>query len=141
MGGSDQPELTDARQIELSLTSPHAFATLFERHAGSIHRYLVKRVGPHHAEDLLGETFVTAFRSRRNYDLGRTDARPWLFGIATNHSRHFWRSEGRRQSRDTAGAGDAAMPDHSDEATSRAFFASQERAVAQALAEIDDAHR
>lgn len=140
MGGGDQPELTDARQIELSLTSPHAFATLFERHAGSVHRYLVKRVGVHHAEDLLGETFVTAFRSRHNYDLRYADARPWLFGIATNHSRHFWRSEGRRQSRDSAGAGDATMPDHSEEATSRAFFASREGVVAHALAQLDDAH-
>jgi RNA polymerase sigma-70 factor (ECF subfamily) len=140
MGAGDQPERTDAGQIELSLTSPHAFATLFERHAGPVHRYLVKRVGPQHAEDLVGETFVTAFHSRRSYDLSRADARPWLFGIATNHSRHFWRSEGRRQSRTSAGLGAATAPDHSDEATSRAFFASQEGAVAHALAQLDDAH-
>jgi RNA polymerase sigma-70 factor (ECF subfamily) len=140
MGGSDQPEATDARHIERSLSSPGAFAILFERHARSVHRYLVKRVGPLNAEDLLGETFVTAFRSRANYDLGRDDARPWLFGIATNHARHFWRSEGRRQSRSSVGLGDATAPDHGDEATSRAFFASQEGAVAHALAQLDDAH-
>jgi RNA polymerase sigma-70 factor (ECF subfamily) len=140
MGGGEQPEVSDAGHIARSLTSPHAFAHLFERHAGSLHRYLVRRVGPQHAEDLLGDTFVTAFRSRRNYDLRRTDARPWLFGIATNHSRHFWRSEGRRRSRALGGLGDATAPDHSDEATATAFFAAQEGSVAQALAQLDDAH-
>lgn len=140
MGGGDAPEVSDARLVELSLTSPHAFANLFERHAGSVHRYLVKRVGPQNAEDLLGETFVTAFRSRRNYDLRHPDARPWLFGIATNHSRHFWRSEGRRQSRIPGGLGEASEPDHSDETTAKTFFAAQEGAVARALAQLDDAH-
>ncbi len=140
MGGGDQPEPTDARHIELSLTSPHAFTALFERHAGSVHRYLVKRVGAQNAEDLLGETFVTAFRSRGAYDLRRSDARPWLFGIATNHSRHFWRTESRRQSRSLARLGDATVSDYSDEATSRVLLASQEGVVAQALGKLDDAH-
>ena len=140
MGGSQQPEPTDARQIELSLSSPDAFAALFEGHARSVHRYLVKRVGPQNAEDLLGETFVTAFRARGNYDLSRDDARPWLFGIATNHARHFWRSEGRQRSRVSPGLADVTVPDHGDEATSSAFFAAQEGAVARALAQLDDAH-
>jgi RNA polymerase sigma factor (sigma-70 family) len=143
MGSSerpDRPELTDARQIELSLADPHAFAALFERHARSVHRYLMKRVGPDNAEDLLGETFVTAFRVRRAYDLARADARPWLFGIATNHARHFWRSELRRQSRRGVGSHDGTALDHSDEATSSAYFSSQAGDVAQALAHLDDAH-
>ncbi len=143
MGSSerpDEPELTDARQIELSLADPHAFAALFERHARSVHRYLVKRVGPDNAEDLLGETFVTAFRVRRAYDLARADARPWLFGIATNHARHFWRSELRRQSRGSSSQQDGSALDHSDEATSSVYFSSQAGDVAQALAHLDDAH-
>lgn len=143
MGSSerlDEPELTDARHVERSLTDPRAFAPLFERHARSVHRYLVKRVGPDNAEDLLGETFVTAFRARRAYDLTRADARPWLFGIATNHVRHFWRSELRRQSRSTAGLRDDTALDHSDEATSSVFFSTQTGDVAQALSHLDDAH-
>jgi RNA polymerase sigma factor (sigma-70 family) len=141
MGGSDQPEgITDAAHIEHSLSSPAAFAVLFERHAPSVHRYLVKRVGPENAEDLLGETFAIAFRSRGDYDLSRHDARPWLFGIATNHARHFWRSEYRRQSRTFLGLGDVTVPDHGDDAISSAFFSSQEGAVAHALAQLDDGH-
>lgn len=142
MGSSEQAELTDARSIERSLTDPPAFGALFERHAPSVRRYLVKRVGADGAEDLLGETFVTAFRARRAYDLSRPDARPWLFGIATNHARHFWRSERARQSRSTAGAGlpDGAAFDHSEEATTSVHFAAQTGAVAHALSQLDDAH-
>lgn len=140
MGGADGPEPTDSRQIELSLSDPRAFTALFERHAGSVHRYLVRRVGPQNAEDLVGETFVTAFRSRAKYDFARPDARPWLFGIATNLSRHFWRSEDRRKSRSVRGLSEPIVHDHGDEATASAFFASHEGVIAQALAHLDDAH-
>lgn len=138
--GGEPAERTDARQIELSLEHPQAFAELFDRHARSVHRYLLRRVGPQNAEDLVGDTFVTAFRSRRNYDLSRADARPWLFGIATNHVRHYWRSEGRRTARSAAALGGSGAFDHSDEATSSAFFSSLEDEIAQALAQVDDAH-
>jgi RNA polymerase sigma-70 factor (ECF subfamily) len=134
----EQPQLADAGHIQLSLSDPHAFAALFERHSRSVHRYLLKRVGPESAEDLVGETFVTAFRSRHTYDLARADARPWLFGIATNHARHFWRSEDRRRSRSSAGLSNATAQDHSDEAITSAFFSSQTGTVAQALAQLDD---
>jgi RNA polymerase sigma factor (sigma-70 family) len=140
MDREEAPERTDAWHIEVSLTQPHAFAILFERHAGSVHRYLVKRVGSRNAEDVVGETFAAAFRSRTNYDLSRADARPWLFGIATNLARHFWRSELRRQTRSLTPVTSPLAYDQSDEAISRAFFSSQEGVVAQALAQLDDAH-
>lgn len=140
MEREEASELTDAWHIEVSLTQPDAFAILFERHAGSVHRYLVKRVGPRNAEDVVGETFVAAFRSRTNYDLGRADARPWLFGIATNLARHFWRSELRRQARNLAPLTSPTAYDHSDDTTSRVFFTSQEGVVAEALSQLDDAH-
>lgn len=140
MDGGDQPEPTDADQVERSLADPDAFSVLFERHAGSVHRYLVRRVGPQNAEDLVGETFSTAFRLRARYDFSRPDSRPWLFGIATNLARHFWRSERRGLARLPHAATAPMQHDHSDEATSRAFFASQEGAVAHALGHLDDAH-
>jgi RNA polymerase sigma-70 factor (ECF subfamily) len=138
MGHGDPPESTDSQQIEASMVHPHAFAALFQRHAGSVHRYLLKRVGPQDAEDLVGETFATAFRSRTSYDLSRPDARPWLFGIATNLAHHYWRTEGRRQKRDTATASGAIPEDHSEEATSNVFFSSQEGLIGQALCQLDD---
>jgi RNA polymerase sigma factor (sigma-70 family) len=140
MGHRHPPERTDSEQIEASLVHPHAFAVLFQRHAGPVYRYLVKRVGPQDAEDLVGETFATAFRSRSSYDLSRPDARPWLFGIATNLAHHYWRSEGRRQNRDATIARGATTEDHSDEATSSVFFSSQDGLIEQALAQLDDVH-
>jgi RNA polymerase sigma-70 factor (ECF subfamily) len=140
MGFGVPDERTDSEQIESSLAHPQAFAALFERHAGPVHRYLVKRVGLNHAEDLVGETFAIAFRSRSKYELSRTDARPWLFGIATNLAHHHWRSEARRQRRDTASAYNATPLDQSEDAVSRAFFSSQQSEVARALGHLDDAH-
>lgn len=142
MGSANQAEVsTDAQIVQSSLADPSAFASLFERHASSVHRYLLKRVGPQNAEDLVGETFVTAFRSRTNYDLGRPDARPWLFGIATNLTRHYWRSESRRRSREVPSPGDSLSHDHSDDVSQQVFYSSQGSAIAQALAYLDDAHR
>ncbi|WP_338064315.1 sigma-70 family RNA polymerase sigma factor [Thermoactinospora rubra] len=79
-----------------SLTEPEAFATLFDRYSGMIYRYVSRRVGPEHAEDLVGETFMVAFSRRRHYDLNYPDARPWLFGIATKLLSRHHRSEAAR---------------------------------------------
>ncbi|MDA3645846.1 RNA polymerase sigma factor [Saccharopolyspora indica] len=73
----------DASIIGRSVRDPDRFAAIFDRHAPLIHRYLARRVGGDVAEDLVAETFLTAFRKRQRYDLGRADARPWLYGIAT----------------------------------------------------------
>ena len=87
----------DASIIARSLEEPAVFAIIFfDRHYDAVYRYLARRVGLDTASELASETFTTAFDVRRRYDLGRPDARPWLFGIATNLVRHHRRSEGRR---------------------------------------------
>ncbi|MGK5741247.1 RNA polymerase sigma factor [Micromonospora sp. URMC 103] len=74
----------DATVIGKSAQEPEEFAAIFDRHASHIHRYLARRLGREAADDLVAETFLTAFRKRRQYDPRRRDARPWLYGIATN---------------------------------------------------------
>jgi RNA polymerase sigma-70 factor (ECF subfamily) len=74
----------DATLIARSLTAPACFASLFDRHAPAIHGYIARRLGPDTADDLMAETFLVAFRGRDRYDQGHPDARPWLYGIATN---------------------------------------------------------
>ena len=66
-----------------------AVGVLFEQHGAAIRRYLVGRVGPSHADDLLAETFLAAHRRWATFDPARGSAIGWLFGIATNavHSR------------------------------------------------------
>jgi len=83
--GPDAAMVTDdATVIERSWREPEHFAVLFDRHAPLIHRYINRRIGRQAADDLVAETFLAAFRKRRGYDLSYADARPWLYGIATN---------------------------------------------------------
>lgn len=89
-------EENDARVIERSRDEPELFAVLFDRHADTVHRYAARRLGPEAAEDLMAETFTTAFQRRHTYDRERADARPWLFGIATNLVSRHRRAEARR---------------------------------------------
>jgi RNA polymerase sigma factor (sigma-70 family) len=75
---------TDAAVILLSRHDPEHFTVLFRRHAPYILRYVVRRLGQDAADDIVAETFLLAFRQRDSYDVTRADARPWLYGIATN---------------------------------------------------------
>jgi RNA polymerase sigma factor (sigma-70 family) len=84
---------SDAGIIHASLADPSAFAVLFDRHWVRIYRYCLRRAGPP-GEDLAAETFRVAFDQRRRYD-GRDDAAPWLYGIATNVVRGWFRSTAR----------------------------------------------
>ena len=86
-------EPTDADLIGASFDEPRRFEAVFERHFDVIRRYLQRRVGKETGDDLAAETFAQAFTSRRRYDVSRPDARPWLFGIASNLLRHELRSE------------------------------------------------
>jgi RNA polymerase sigma-70 factor (ECF subfamily) len=87
----------------------------------------------------VGETFATAFRSRGRFDLTRPNARPWLFGIATNLVHHHWRSEERRIRRERAAHPIEPIDDPADEALSRLFFQGQAAPIARALARLDGA--
>ena len=78
------PDADDATVIQLSRHEPEHFTVLFRRHAPAIQRYVVRRLGANAADDIVAETFLLAFGQRTSYDLTRSDARPWLYGIATN---------------------------------------------------------
>ncbi|WP_066368453.1 RNA polymerase sigma factor [Herbidospora mongoliensis] len=70
--------------IQRSLAEPECFAALFDRHAPHLHAYVARRLGPDVADDVVSDTFLDAFRRRHVYDPRHTDARPWLYGIASN---------------------------------------------------------
>lgn len=99
----------DAEAITASWRDPQRFAVLFDRHAPHIHRYLARRAGPDVADDLVGETFLAAFGKRRGYDPAYRDARPWLYGIATNLVAQHRRAKAHRL-RLPAGCPAAARP-------------------------------
>jgi len=83
----------DAAAIRASVSDPERFGVLVRRHAPAIQRYVMRRIGREWAEDVVAETFLTAFRQRSGYrDDGRT-CLPWLYGIATRLVHRHWRTE------------------------------------------------
>jgi len=71
------------------------FGQLFERYSAVLYGYCARRVGADLAEDLVAETFLTAFERRDRFDPAAPTARPWLFGIVTNLLRNHLRTEKR----------------------------------------------
>jgi len=73
----------DSDIIRRSIDIPSAFAELFERHAKVIGAFAARRIGRDAAQDIVSETFLVAFRRRRDFDTSWESARPWLLGIAS----------------------------------------------------------
>lgn len=131
----------DAATIAASVAEPARFAVVFDRHYEGIWSYLARRVGPSLADELASETFVRAFVGRSSYDRAYSDARPWLYGIATNLLRKHARAEERRRrayaraiERDEAPGGLEAVAERLD-------AAADARAVAAALARMSPGDR
>ena len=81
---SDWDICDDATLITQSRCTPECFALLFDRHGPAIHSYVARRLGQDAADDLTAEVFLIAFQRRRAYNAACANARPWLYGIATN---------------------------------------------------------
>jgi RNA polymerase sigma factor (sigma-70 family) len=131
----------DADIIERSRREPEQFAVLFERHAPSVSRYVTRRVGPGLAEDIVADTFVAAFRQRGDYDLRRREARPWMFGIATNLIRRHWRDEVRELRAMNRVSVDPTAESFVDAVEDRVAAASLNSALTAAIASLDPKQR
>jgi RNA polymerase sigma-70 factor, ECF subfamily len=125
----------DSSIIASSMDEPGTFGLLFDRHSRGLHRYMARRVGADLAEDLVAETFLTAFRLRHRYDASYPSARPWLFGIAANLIRRYRRTE-RRQLRAYARTGVDPLDDGLADAERRVDAAAVGPRLAQALASL-----
>jgi RNA polymerase sigma-70 factor (ECF subfamily) len=102
----------DGDAILASAVEPAAFGVIFDRHVDAIFGYLCRRVGRSDAEELASETFVRAFDLRERFS--GEDARPWLYGIATNLIRNHRRAE-RRQLLAYARAASRSVPGNAEE--------------------------
>lgn len=87
---------SDAELIGEACRAPERFGAVFDRHYGHIYAYAARRLGRDLAEDVASETFLVAFDRRAGYDVTRADARPWLYGIASNLIARHGRAESRR---------------------------------------------
>ncbi|GAA3469222.1 RNA polymerase sigma factor [Nonomuraea roseola] len=141
MSETSGPEGDDASVIARSLHEPEAFAEVFRRHAPDITRYVTRRLGEDAADDVAAETFLAAFRQRNSYDLARPNARPWLYGIATNLMSRHVRTEVRQLrvvERTGADPVTASFADRSDE---RVSAEAARRNLAGALAALPKGQR
>ncbi len=138
---ADVRQPSDAELIERSWGEPEAFAVLFDPHAADIHHYAARRLGTGAADDLVAETFLAAFRRRMSYDTTRSQARPWLYGIATTLIARQCRSE-QRLYRALGRTGVDAVPEPiADVVVRRVAAQQQQRLLAAALAGLSPADR
>ena len=130
---------SDAAVIERSWHEPDRFAELFDRHHAEIHGFVARRLGASLADDLASETFLIAFDRRRRYDLAQPEARPWLYGIASNLVARHRRAEMRRyRALARAAVGHAA---EDGDVAGRLDAAALRGRLAAALAKIADRDR
>ena len=124
---------SDSELIARSLDEPHLFGELFVRYAQVIQSYAARRLGIHAAEDVLSDTFLVAFQKRARFDLARPDARPWLYGIATNLIKHHRHDEIRAMSALRSVEHDVDPPDMSGRVGQRVDAERQLRELGDAL--------
>jgi RNA polymerase sigma factor (sigma-70 family) len=131
----------DADLIERSWDRPERFADVFDRYYRAIHGYVSRRLGPALADDLASETFLIAFDRRRTYDLAYPDARPWLYGIASNLVSRQRRAEQRRYRALARAAASGVDESHAERVVGRVAAGAERARLAAALLEIAPADR
>jgi RNA polymerase sigma factor (sigma-70 family) len=140
--GRDVPVVADdAAVIERSWQEPEQFAVLFDRYAPLIHRYVNRRAGRQAADDLVAETFLAAFGKRRRYDLSYPDARPWLYGMATNLIGQHRREEIRQYRIRRAAVPEIDVPGHAERIAADVTAQSTRDLLNEALAGLAEGDR
>lgn len=141
MSTASEGDADDASVIRRSRQEPEAFAEVFRRYAPDIKRYVIRRLGADAAEDVVAETFLAAFRQRDRYDLARPNARPWLYGIATNLMGRHVRTEVRQLRVLERMGTDPVMEPFTERSDERLSAGASGRALASALAALPKGHR
>lgn len=88
---------SDVSAIEQSLSRPAEFDVIFDRYYDALYAFLARAAGPEAAADLAQNVFLTAFDQRHRFSSDSDSARPWLYGIARNVLRHWYRTNTRRR--------------------------------------------
>lgn len=119
-----------------------AFATLYRRHADAVWQQAYRLTGSRTAaEDVVAETFCTAWRRRSEVRFTADSARPWLLAVAGNEARN----DRRRTARDERLAqrvGPArSVRDHSDAVLARLDDRRRLHRLLSALDRLSTAHR
>lgn len=85
--------MDEQAEIEAAKQDPARFGPLYERHFGDIFRFLARRtVREADAADLAQQTFLKAMLALPRYRHQGAPFRAWLYRIALNEVRMYWRS-------------------------------------------------
>jgi RNA polymerase sigma factor (sigma-70 family) len=140
-GAAPAQEIGDASVIERSWHEPERFGAIFDAYFAEIHRYVARRLDVHAADDIAAETFHAAFRQRRSYDLSRDNARPWLYGIATNLIGRHRREEVRRLRAFERLPADRGADDEEEQIATRVSAHGAREGLAKAIAALPTGQR
>jgi RNA polymerase sigma-70 factor, ECF subfamily len=135
-GDADERTCGDGELITRSVAAPECFASIFDRHASAIHRYVARRLGPGAADDVTAEVFLVAFQRRQTYNAAHPDARPWLYGIATNLVGRRRREEVRMLRAVARACEDLPAEPLADQVTDRVAAQSMRSRLASALSRL-----
>ncbi len=90
--------MTIEQRSALRDRKPGALEAFFEAFFDPLYQYILRMVGHSHlAEDLTQDVFMQIHKSFDRYDPQRA-LKPWVYTIATNRVRDFWRSRRNQQS-------------------------------------------
>jgi RNA polymerase sigma-70 factor, ECF subfamily len=100
----------EAELVRRATREPAAFGELYDAHYPSIRNYLYRRtLNVTAAEELTSDTFYKALRALPSYQpRPSVRFRSWLYRIATNEARMYWR--GRNTRRETSLMSDEDEP-------------------------------
>lgn len=85
---------SDLELVNAAVSDPEAFGAFYDRHSRRITGYFWARTRDQEATaDLVAETFAAALAGVRQFDPTRGDPTRWLYGIAGNNMKRYWRTQ------------------------------------------------
>jgi RNA polymerase sigma-70 factor (ECF subfamily) len=95
----DETLETTGRDVPASLDNDAWLRALIRDHAPVMRRIAASQVGPDSADDVVSESFATAWCDRASFDPTIASERAWLVGIVVNRCRSMGRAQRRWQHR------------------------------------------
>jgi RNA polymerase sigma-70 factor (ECF subfamily) len=135
------PHTGESTELQLSTVEPERFGSIFDAHFTEMHRYVASRLGPSAADDVVADTFLTAFRNRSRYDVSRGSVRSWLYGIATNSISRQRRVELRALRAMGRQGAERPAESHESRVVSSVTARAMQPALARAIASLNDGDR
>jgi RNA polymerase sigma-70 factor (ECF subfamily) len=106
------PVLPPDFKARFAAADPDALARFYETYFDRVYGYVRRMLSEDHvAEDVTQDIFLHIQRSAKTYDPAR-ELDPWVFAIATNKVRDFWRSRRHRDDLQATSLDDTATRYH-----------------------------